>query len=157
VSRAFVKEQDNPPPEPLPELKIGDEPNLVTERGLRLIGEKIAALEDEAAAKPDDATAARIARDLRYWEARKASAQLTDYDARTKEVGFGSRVTFRRNGGAAETLEIVGEDESDPASGRISWTAPVARALHGVREGETMEMEGRKPVMELTVVSVEKI
>ena len=157
MSRAFVKEQDNLPPEPPPELKISGHPNLVTERGLRLIEEKVAALEEEAAAKPDEQTAARIARDLRYWTERRQSAQLTDYDARSKEVGFGSRVTFRRNNGAPETLEIVGEDESDPASGRVSWLAPVAKAMLGARAGETVELEGRKPPLELTIISVEKI
>ena len=38
------------------------------------------------------------------------------------------------------TLRIVGEDEADPAAGRIAWTAPVAQALLGAEAGEIREL-----------------
>ena len=37
---------------------------------------------------------------------------------------------------ARRTLTLVGEDESDADSGRVSWAAPIARALVGARVGD---------------------
>ena len=34
------------------------------------------------------------------------------------------------------TLTLVGEDEADATAGRISWAAPIARALVGARVGD---------------------
>jgi len=33
-------------------------------------------------------------------------------------------------------LTLVGEDESDASAGRISWAAPIARALIGAKVGD---------------------
>ncbi|MEJ0025910.1 MAG: GreA/GreB family elongation factor [Rhizomicrobium sp.] len=69
-------------------------------------------------------------------------------------MGFGSEVVFRRHGGPPETFQIVGEDEADPAQGRISYVSPIAQALMGARAGETVEVANRKPPLELDIVSV---
>ena len=37
---------------------------------------------------------------------------------------------------ARRTVMIVGDDESDAASGRIGWSAPLARALIGAKAGD---------------------
>jgi transcription elongation factor GreB len=39
------------------------------------------------------------------------------------------------------TFMIVGEDESDPNTGLIAWTAPLARALDGSRVGEEVDLK----------------
>ena len=49
---------------------------------------------------------------------------------------FGTAVTIERDDGTTATFELVGEDEADPAAGRIAWTTPVARALLGGEVGE---------------------
>lgn len=154
MSRAFVKEQDDLPPDAPPELLVSAHPNLVTPRGLRLIEQKLFELGEELAAGPDDVVKARLLRDLRYWSERRASAQLVEHNAREAEVVFGSEVTIRRHGGPPETWEIVGEDEADPAKGRISHTSPIAAALMGARSGETIEVPNRKPPLELEVIAV---
>ncbi len=48
---------------------------------------------------------------------------------------FGARVRVRVNG-AERVLEIVGGDEADPGSGRIAFSAPLARALIGAGAGD---------------------
>ena len=53
---------------------------------------------------------------------------------------FGVAVTGRREDGRAVTFRIVGEDEADPAQGRIAWTAPVARSLLGSEPGEIRQL-----------------
>ncbi|MGH6916493.1 MAG: GreA/GreB family elongation factor, partial [Geminicoccaceae bacterium] len=53
---------------------------------------------------------------------------------------FGTAVTLLRDDDTQLTLRIVGEDEADPAAGRIAWTTPVARAILGSRPGDVLEL-----------------
>ena len=80
MSRAFVKEADGAEAvEELPDRPIGPERNLVTARGLALIEAEVARLRvllAEARTKEDRSEITHVARDLRYWSARRASAQL---------------------------------------------------------------------------------
>ena len=154
MSRAFVKEQDDLPPDAPPELQVSEHPNLVTPRGLRLIEQKLFELNEALAIEQGESAKARLLRDLRYWTQRRASAQLVEHNVRDRDVVFGSEVTLRRHDGPPETWEIVGEDEADPKSGRISHTSPVAAALMGARAGETVEVPGRKPPLDLEILSV---
>ena len=156
MSRAFVKEQDDAPAERLPELRVSDHPNYVTPRGMAAIDAKLAAINSALAEGPDEAETARLQRDLRYWSARHATAQLVSAsEVPNNEVAFGSRVTLRRDGGAPETMEIVGEDEADPAAGKIAWVAPLAAALIGAEPGDLVEVGPRKPPIEVEILSVE--
>ena len=74
---------------------------------------------------------ARATRDLRYYGARRASAQLVETDAGDPAVQFGSRVTFDREDGRRQSFRIVGEDEADPARGAVSYASPLAEAPGG--------------------------
>lgn len=51
-------------------------------------------------------------------------------------VRFGATVELADEDDARRTLTLVGEDEADTTNGRISWVAPVARALIGARVGD---------------------
>lgn len=51
-------------------------------------------------------------------------------------VRFGATVEVADENDARRTLMLVGEDESDADAGRISWAAPIARALIGARVGD---------------------
>lgn len=144
MSRAFVREDGEAPPPPPLERAVSAAPNRVTPRGLRAIGDEIARLEAALGAGQDAEVEAQLRRDLRYWTVRRASAQPMAHDPAPREAGFGARVTIRR-GGAVQVVEIVGEDEADPACGRIGWTSPLARALDGALPGETVEL-GAEPI-----------
>jgi transcription elongation GreA/GreB family factor len=145
VSRAFVREPDaETPPEPLADITLPPPPNPVTPRGLALIEAAVADLEERLARappelKPDPAEAAELRRRLRYWTARRAIAQLTAPPSDPEEVGFGSHVTLAWPGRGEVRIEIVGEDESDPPAGRVSWRAPTAAALIGNGVGDTID------------------
>ena len=93
----------------------------------------------------------RAARELRYWTARRASAEVSEPGGEADAVVFGTEVTVRREDGTVLTFRIVGEDEADPAAGRIAWTAPVARALLGAEPGETHEL----PTGEVEILAIE--
>ena len=155
MSRAFVKEDDGSRPEALPELPVSAAPNLVTARGLRMIEARIAALDTALAADPDPEQTARLKRDLRYWSLRHATARLTAPDPADPSVQFGSRVTYRHEDGSTRTVTLTGEDEADPAAGRIAWTAPVARALTGATAGGSVTVTLRGQPVELEILAVD--
>jgi transcription elongation GreA/GreB family factor len=80
---------------------------------------------------------AAATRDLRYWSARRASAQLVERTPADGTAGFGSTVTLERADGRRQTWRIVGDDEADPANGSVSYVSPLARAVMGKTVGET--------------------
>ena len=158
MSRAFVREDDQVRPEAPPELKVSNLPNWVTPQGLRMIDDKLEALEAALAGGPEEAEEAWIRRDQRYWTHQRASAQLAPplpQDADT--VAFGARVTIARGDGPRETFDIVGEDEADPEAGKVSWASPLARALTGAQVGDVVELGDRDPPVEIEVLAIEPI
>lgn len=153
MSRAFVREVDDAPAPPPPDRQPSDAPNLVTPRGARLIDQEIAALESALAAAPSDEEDARLRRDLRYWTLRRSTARIVEPDSAPRAAAFGTRVTIRR-GIVVRDLWIVGEDEAEPAQGRIAWTAPLARALEGAEKGEVVELEAGGRTEEVGVLAI---
>lgn len=58
-----------------------------------------------------------------------------------KAVKFGATVTVMDEDTEAEAVyKIVGEDEADVRSGKISITSPIARAMIGKEEGDVVEV-----------------
>lgn len=155
MSRAFVSEEaEESRASRLPERPVSPHPNLVTPNGLALIEAELSALQSAlSAASAEDDARARLQRDLRYWQNRRATARPVEpRDTAPEEVVFGVLVTIRR-GGATSRFRIVGEDEADPSRALLSYTAPLATALLGAEAGETVELPGgRDPVQ---VVAIE--
>jgi transcription elongation GreA/GreB family factor len=152
MSRAFVSEDAAAASAALlPERPVSAGPNPVTQRGLELIDAQIDRLQnrhDET--QSDDPERPAIDRDLRYWRARRLSAQLVPALIDTpEEVVFGCRVTLHRDGQSATSYRIVGEDEADPAKGKLSWSSPLASALLGARAGDRIELGGGRPPVEV--------
>lgn len=144
MSRAFVKESDAEPIE-LPERPVSAHPNFVTPEGLAAIERELArlhAVHAAAMAADDKAAIATALRDLRYFTARRASAQVIEPPADKTKVHFGATVTVRRADGRQQTFRIVGEDEAEPARGTLSHVSPLARALFGKAVGDTVEVAG---------------
>lgn len=149
MSVAFTKEQDyEATAADLPDRPISPHPNLVTREGLAALDAALAeARQAFAVAKAagdqdlDRSALARAARDVRYYAARRASAELVEA-ARNDKVAFGSRVTFEREDGRRQTYRIVGEDEADPTAGSVSYISPLARALMGRSVGELANFTG---------------
>jgi transcription elongation GreA/GreB family factor len=150
MSVAFTKEGDSEAAAAdLPDRPVSAHPNLVTARGLALIDAALAearaaygAAQSGGDVSGDRTAMARATRDLRYWSARRASAQLTQPPPQSDVVLFGGWVTFDRDDGRRQTYRIVGEDEADPARGAVSYVSPLARALLGKRVGETATVAG---------------
>ena len=146
MSRAFVKESEDAASEPeLPERSVSPHRNLVTPAGLEQIESEVRRLEDaltRARTSDDKPGIARCQRDLRYWNQRRASAEVVPVPKRFDKVRFGSTVTVMLDDGTERTLRIVGEDEANPAAGLIAYVAPVAARMIGAAVGERVETGG---------------
>src|SRR5581483_10331503 len=135
MSRAFVKETaESAPP---PERMVDEGPNLVTPEGPARIEAHIARI--DASMKPETNVLLRetLARDLRYWEIRKSTAEVVT-PSPDGTVAFGSTVTIQRKG-RTQTFRIVGVDEADAGKGLISFRSPLAQAILGARPGDIIE------------------
>jgi len=68
-------------------------------------------------------------------------------------IQIGNRVTVESNG-SQRTYQIVGSQETDPKSGRISYLSPIGAALLGHLAGDvaTVQIDGR--VTEYKIIEV---
>ncbi|KQW71776.1 transcription elongation factor [Phenylobacterium sp. Root77] len=159
MSVAFTKEGDSESAAAdLPDRPISPHPNLVTAKGLAQIEDELAkaraaysAAQTGGDVNADRTAMARATRDLRYYGARRASAQLVEPDLALDTVQFGRTVTFEREDGRRQTYAIVGEDEADPAGGSVSYISPLARALLGKRVGDLADVNGAE--VEITALA----
>lgn len=96
-----------------------------------------------------------IDRRLRWLTGRLESAEVVNpREVRSEKVVFGATVTISNEDGEEQRYQIVGEDETDVKTGKISWKSPVAKALFGKKEGDETVIQ--KPAGAETVV-IEKI
>jgi transcription elongation GreA/GreB family factor len=151
MSVAFTKESDaEAVAADLPDRPIPAHANLVTPAGLAQIETALAAARtawDAArsgdAISADRSAMARATRDLRYWSARRASAQLVETRPTDGVVRFGACVSFERQDGRVQTYTIVGDDEADPANGSVSHVSPLAVAMTGRTIGDVVRLAGQ--------------
>jgi transcription elongation GreA/GreB family factor len=143
MSRAFVKEQDEAQGlAELPDRPISPHPNLVTVEGLAAIDAALARAQgdyEQAKAGGDRHQIASAGRELRYWSARRSTAEIVPAPKDTDKVHFGSRVTVIRGDGRRQSFRIVGEDEADPARGTLSYASPLGHALIGKSVGDVVQ------------------
>ncbi len=150
MSVAFTREEDlEATAADLPDRPISPHPNLVTAAGLAAIEHALAearaayaAAQAQGSIEADRTAMARATRDLRYWSARRANAQLVETVADGR-VRFGGAVTIERDDGRTQTWRIVGEDEADPANGSVSHVSPLTRALIGKSVGDEAMVAGQ--------------
>ena len=151
MSVAFTKEEsaETASETQLPDRPISPHPNLVTTTGLSLLEARLQEARQalEAAQQVEDVNerrrqSANPSRDVRYFSERLRTAQVRATPASLDTVGFGTTVTFSRDG-RQQTYRIVGEDEADPKAGSISFVSPVARALNGAAVGDEVSFGGQ--------------
>ena len=141
-------------------------PNYITAEGARRLQEELGHLRSkerpkvvqevsDAAAQGDRSENAEyiygkkrlreIDRRMRYLTKRLESAVVVTPEARPDgRIFFGATVDVEDEDGETVTYVIVGEDETEPKKGRISWRSPIGRALLNKREGDAITF--RKPV-----------
>ena len=90
--------------------------------------------EYHAAREKQGMTEARI-KDL---EAMLGTAEVINPPTSGDRITFGSTVRLEDESGKEVVYQIVGSEESDPAHGRISILAPLARTLIGKKIDDTV-------------------
>ena len=162
MSRAFVKESDEDlAAAELPERSLSDQPNYVTPRGVKLLRERFAQLQQERdqLAAADEPLAKQklleVKRDLRYFSAQVERAVVVDPGGQPHdEVRFGASVEISDEDGKRDTFHIVGDDEADVAASRISWASPLAKALIGAKVGDTVKWQRPAGTTEVEIVAI---
>jgi len=148
MSRAFTRQDDTDGViADIGERPVSKHRNLVTEEGLRAIDAEVASLRAELAkaeAATDRERIALISRDLRYWNARRETAELSVPDPDSDVARFGMTVTIEDEDGHSKSWKIVGEDEADAAHGKISHSSPMAAALFGKKIGDTATVNSKE-------------
>ena len=97
-----------------------------------------------------------IDRRLSWLSKRMAAASVLD-PARQQDQGrvfFGATVTLADEEDVERVVTLVGEDEADAGSGRISWNSPIARAIRGAAIGDLRKVTLPSGEKELEIVSI---
>jgi transcription elongation GreA/GreB family factor len=153
MSVAFRRESDDEHMEPAFEWPIPIGPNLVTPRGLRMLGEEAARLAEAITGAADEEARKKLQKRQRYVHTRQPTAEVQGAPE-ANIVGIGSKVTFTLNG-AERILTIVGHDEADPAQGTIAFSAPLARAMMGAEVGEALDYQGREDAIAILAAATD--
>jgi transcription elongation factor GreA len=141
----------------LQRLKAVDRPNVITSIAeARAQGDLSENAEYDAARERQGFIEGRILE----LEAKLANAQiidpaLLDDDGR---VVFGTTVELMdTETSETVTYQIVGEDEADIKSGKIAYSAPIAKALIGKYSGDVAEVRTPGGVREFEIVDVKYV
>ncbi|MGO1585391.1 GreA/GreB family elongation factor [Mesonia sp.] len=149
MSRGFVKEEDQeeaPLIPPRAALPMGVT-NYVTQNGKDALLEERKDLEEKRAnIDLEDEQAKRreqvvIDGKIQLLNERIASARVIPLEKQPQEeVRFGAKVEFVLNKTMQE-FQIVGVDEADVKNKKISFTAPIAKALMGAKVNEKVDFQ----------------
>jgi len=94
----------------------------------------------------------------KIWEIEQklSNSEIMDHINPSKEkVGFASFVTLENlNNGGEVTYQIVGPDESDISSGKISITSPLGNSLIGKRVDEEVEVKTPGGVKRYSILKI---
>ena len=123
---------------------------------LDLEGGKLGPAEESLARASRLAGEARDRR-IKEIEHRLAHSEVIDVAKlpRSGKVVFGTTVELEAvDDGSHVTYQIVGEDEADIRKGLIAVTSPIARALVGKEEGDTVEVQAPGGVRSYEIVAV---
>jgi transcription elongation factor GreB len=96
-----------------------------------------------------------IDRRIRFLTKRLDIAEVVDASlhAGSDQVFFGATVDYAIDD-KQQTITIVGVDEAEPLEGKVSWVAPVARALVKAREGDVVVLRTPGGVQEIEILDV---
>jgi transcription elongation factor GreB len=154
---------------------MGD-PNYITPEGAKRLQEELAFLRSkerpkvvqevaDAAAQGDRSENAEyiygkkrlreIDRRMRFLTKRLEAAVIVGpREQATGLVFFGAWVEVEDEDGASARYRIVGEDETDPKKGYVSWRSPLGRALLKKKAGDVVVFQRPNGEVELSILTV---
>jgi transcription elongation factor GreB len=96
-----------------------------------------------------------IDRRIRYLSKSLDRAVVVDNSGKAhQQVRFGATVRILYQSGEEREVTIVGVDELDSGSARISWRSPLARALLAASVGDTVTLRAPRGPERLEIVAV---
>jgi transcription elongation factor GreB len=96
-----------------------------------------------------------IDRRLRFLSRRMESVVVVDdLPQNLDRIRFGAKVELVGLDRREMSVTFVGEDEIDPAQGRISLQSPLGKALLGKRVGDAVEVSTPRGAVTWTVVTI---
>jgi transcription elongation factor GreB len=135
---------------------VAEEKNYITPGGFRRLQEELAHLwkVERPAMVTTVAWAAGNGDRIRFLSKRLDSAVVVDNAGKTHQrVHFGATVTIAYESGDEREVTIVGVDELDGDT-RVSWRAPLARALLSAKVGDTVTLRAPRGSEQLEIVAV---
>jgi transcription elongation factor GreB len=176
MSKAFTKDDVEPPDEDPPEEELPRGPRHITPEGYKKFADELEWLrrverprvtrEVEAAAAQGDRSEnaeytygkrrlREIDRRLRFLARRLETLVVVERAPdRDDKVFFGATVTLEDEEGVSVTYRLVGGDEIDLARRWISVDSPMGKALLGKVRGEWVTVRRPKGEVELRIVDV---
>jgi transcription elongation factor GreB len=96
-----------------------------------------------------------IDRRIRFLTQRLDSAEIvTGQRATAGRVHFGARVVVEDEKGTRREYRLVGPDEAEPAAGKISYLAPLGRALLERKVGDVVTVRRPAGELELEILAI---
>jgi transcription elongation factor GreA len=146
---------------------------LMTKNGLVTLKKKLAELENQRPRLVKRVETARQMGDLRenseYHAAREdltlldtqidelrevlANIKIVNKSNNSFKVGLESVVAVRNDQGEV-VYQLVGEHESDPFGGKISYTSPLGQALMGKKKGDKVVAKTPRGKVEYQIVAI---
>lgn len=174
MSKAFTKESDENPDEPIAYARQSQLPpgakNYMTTDGARRLREELDRLTQvvrpevlRAASSATGREDAEVRQNLKKTDRQIQllseslnSAEVVDPShQQTDQVRFGATVTVRDQAGAESTYRIVGVDEIDVDRGWVSWLSPIAKALLNKKLGDAVALRLPAGEQKLQVMRIE--
>jgi transcription elongation factor GreB len=97
-----------------------------------------------------------IDRELTHLAKRLKIAKIVDpaQQEDRSRVWFGATVTIADEDDNQRIITLVGEDEADATDGRISFNAPLARAVRGAAIGDTRQVRLPMGVKDYEIIAI---
>jgi transcription elongation factor GreB len=96
-----------------------------------------------------------IDRRIRFLTQRLDSAEIVGGQRSVADrVHFGARVLVQDDSGTRREYKLVGPDEAEPETGRISYLAPLGRALLERKVGDVVTVRRPAGELELEILAI---
>ncbi|MFO0703496.1 MAG: GreA/GreB family elongation factor [Patescibacteria group bacterium] len=108
---------------------------------------------ENAAYKSARTKLSRLDSRIRFLKKTLENSRIVD-NAPKGIIGIGSKVVLK-SGDKTVSYEVVGDHETDPLKGKISYRSPLGTKLIGKKEGANFELQTPKGIAKYQVVKIE--
>lgn len=155
---------------------MSNDPQLLTQQGFEDLQAELKDLKDikipETVKRIDEAKAqGDLSENAEYYQAREEMDELqirlaevnyildnaeimSTTNSNSSVVGVGSTVLFKDSKGNEKEYVIIGPQEADPISGKISNESPIGKSFLGSKVGDSVKVETPAGVNEYKILKI---